>query len=49
MDDYGDYDYGDHETDDTETRNIEFSRQELRQRLVAYLREHHPDLLEELT
>ena len=49
MDDYGDYDYAEHDQEDAENREIEFSKPELRQRVIAFLQEHHPDLLEELT
>lgn len=49
LDSYGDYDYDDHDCNDTTDSNIEFSRSTLRDRLLVFLREHHPELLEELT
>jgi hypothetical protein len=48
MDDYGDYDYGDHESSDSENGRVQYSRTEIRDRLRTFLRERHPQLLEEL-
>jgi hypothetical protein len=48
MGDYGDYDYSDHETSDSENSQKSFSRNQVRDRMLAFLRERHPDLLEEL-
>lgn len=48
LDDAGDYDYGQHECTDTEDASVEFSRGRLRERLLGFLRERHPALLEEL-
>jgi hypothetical protein len=48
LEDYGDYDYDQHESDDSGNSEIGFSRDQIRDRLVAFLRERHPQLLEEL-
>jgi hypothetical protein len=48
LEDYGDYDYDQHESDDSGNSEIGFSRDQIRDRLVAFLRERHPRLLEEL-
>ena len=48
LEDYGDYDYDQHESDDSGNSEIEFSRDQIRDRLLAFLRERHPNLLEEL-
>jgi hypothetical protein len=49
LDDYGDYDYSDHDQDDTENSRVEFSKAQVRERVAAFLQEHHTDLWEELT
>jgi hypothetical protein len=49
MEDYGDYDYDQHESSDTDNSATEFSKTILRDRLLAFLRNRHPELLEELT
>lgn len=49
MDDYGDYDYGDHDSNETSDGRVEFSKTEVRDRLVTFLHQQHPDLLEDLT
>ena len=48
LDDYGDYDYDDHDANDSNNADIEFSRTQVRDRLLHFLRERHPRLLEEL-
>jgi hypothetical protein len=48
LDDYGDYDYEDHESDDSGNSAVEFSTAQVRDRLLHFLRERHPQLLEEL-
>lgn len=48
LDDSGDYNYDDHESSDSTDGNIEFSRSHVRERLLTFLRERHPNLLEEL-
>ena len=49
LDDYGDYDYDEHDSNDSGNSTVEFSRTQIRDRLLAFLREQHPELLEELT
>ena len=48
LDNYGDYDYDDHNSSDSSDSTTEFSRNQIRDRLLVFLRERHPDLLEEL-
>lgn len=48
MDDYGDYDYDEHDSSDSGNCREEFSKTQLRDRLLAFLRENHPDLAEQL-
>jgi len=49
LDDTGDYEYDNHDSSDTDNSAVEFSRTQVRERLVIFLRTRHPDLLEELT
>jgi hypothetical protein len=49
LEDYGDYDYEEHDANDSANSEIGFSRDQIRDRLLAFLRERHPDLLEELS
>jgi len=48
LDNYGDYDYEDHDAGDSSDSTTEFSRTQIRDRLLVFLREQHPELLEEL-
>ena len=48
LDNYGDYDYEEHESGDSTDAEIEFSRAQVRDRLIGFLRRNHPDLLEDL-
>jgi len=48
LDDYGEYSYDEHDCNDTNDSGIEFSRTQLRERLLGFLRDRHPALLEEL-
>src|SRR5580704_10035233 len=48
MDGYGDYDYNEHDCDDTSNSEVEFSVAQIRDRLHLFLRQRHPELLEEL-
>jgi hypothetical protein len=48
LEDSGDYDYGDHDSDDSGNSTTEYSKTQIHDRLLAFLRERHPDLLEEL-
>ena len=49
LDDTGDYEYENHDSNDTDNSAVEFSKTQVRERLVIFLRTRHPDLLEELT
>jgi hypothetical protein len=48
MEEYGDYNYDDHESGDPGDSEIEFSRSQIRDRVLAFLRERHSQLLGEL-
>jgi len=48
MDDYGDYDYSDQESNDFGDSETEFSRNEIRNSVLAFVRERHPELAAEL-
>ena len=48
LDNYGDYDYEEHDSGDSSNAEIEFSRAQVRDRLLGFLRRDHPDLLEDL-
>lgn len=48
LDNYGDYDYEEHDSGDSSNAEIEFSRAQVRDRLLGFLRRNHPDLLEDL-
>ena len=48
LDDYGSYDYGDHDSDDTENATTDYSKVQIRERVLGFLRNRHPELLEEL-
>ena len=48
LDSYGEYDYDDHDSGDSDNSAIEFSKMQVRERVGAFLREHHPELMEEL-
>ena len=49
LDDYGDYEYDEHESNDSGNGSVDYSRTQVRERLLGFLRERHPGLLEELT
>lgn len=48
MDDYGDYNYDDHENNDTRNPEITFSRPDIRERVLSFLRDRHPGLAQQL-
>ena len=48
LDDCGDYEYDDHDSNDSTDSAVEFSNTQVRDRLLTFLRERHPELLEEL-
>lgn len=49
LEDYGDYDYDDHDANDSDNSTVEFSKTQIRDRLLAFLQTRHPQLLEELS
>jgi hypothetical protein len=49
LDSNGDYEYDEHNSTDSCNSTIEFSRIQIRDRLLVFLRDQHPGLLEELT
>ena len=48
MDDYGDYDYSDQESNDSGDSETEFSGNEIRNSVLTFVRERHPELAAEL-
>ena len=48
MDDYGDYDYDEHDATDSGDSETEYSKSEIRNRVLAFVRERHPELAAEL-
>src|SRR5579871_2028480 len=48
LEDYGEYDYDEHDCNDTTDGDVEFSRTQLKERVLGFLRDRHPGLLEEL-
>jgi hypothetical protein len=48
MDDYGDYEYSEHDVSDTGNSEASFSRAVLRNLVLAFVRERHPELAAEL-
>jgi hypothetical protein len=47
LNNYGDYDYDNYDSNDTDNQREEYSRTQIRDRLHAFLRQRHPQLLEE--
>ena len=48
MDDSGDYDYSNHDVSDTGDSATEFNKSEIRNAVLAFVRERHPELAAEL-
>ena len=48
LDAYGEYNYDEHESNDSANGNVECTKSQIRERLRTFLRESHPQLLEEL-
>lgn len=48
LDGYGDYDYSDHDSTDSDHAEIKYSRDEIRNAVLRFVREHHPELAAEL-
>jgi hypothetical protein len=49
LEDYGDYEYDEHDSNDSGNSKTEFSRTQIRERLHSFIRNRHPQLLEELS
>ena len=49
LDDYDEYNYDNHDSNDTDNQREQFSRVQIRERLREFLRQRHPQLLEELS
>ena len=48
MDSYGDYEYDEHESHDSGNSEINYSRDQIRSRVLAFLQANHPDLAQQL-
>ena len=48
MDDSGDYDYSDHDSGETNDSEVSFSRPDIRNAVLTFVRERHPELAAEL-
>ena len=48
MDDSGDYDYSDHESSETDDSETSFSRGDIRNTVLAFMRDRHPELAAQL-
>lgn len=48
LDNYGDYDYSEHEATDSGNSETSYSRNEIRNAVLAFVRERHPELAAEL-
>jgi len=48
LDDYGDYEYSDHDSDGADNSEIKFSREHIRNAVLRFVQERHPELAAEL-
>jgi hypothetical protein len=48
MDSYGDYEYDEHESHDSGSAEINYNRDQIRSRVLAFLQANHPDLAQQL-
>jgi hypothetical protein len=48
MDNYGDYDYSEHDSGGTDNSEVEFSREHVRNAVLRFVQERHPELAAEL-
>ncbi|MBE0542259.1 MAG: hypothetical protein IH623_12800 [Verrucomicrobia bacterium] len=48
LDNYGDYDYNDHDSTGSEDRETDYSKEDIRTAVLAFVRERHPELAAEL-
>lgn len=48
LDGYGDYDYSDHDSTDSDNAEVKYSGDEIRNAVLRFIRERHPELAAEL-
>jgi hypothetical protein len=48
LDDYGDYEYSDHDSDGADNSETKFSREHIRNAVLRFVQENHPELAAEL-
>jgi hypothetical protein len=48
LDSYGDYDYDEHDSNDSGNGEINYNRDQIRSRVLAFLQANHPDLAQQL-
>jgi hypothetical protein len=48
LDDYGDYEYTEHDSDGADNSEVKFSREHIRNAVLRFVQEHHPELAAEL-
>jgi hypothetical protein len=48
LDGYGDYDYSDHESTESSNAEVKYSRERIREAVLWFVRERHPELAAEL-
>lgn len=48
LDDYGDYEYDEHESDGADNSEVKFSRERIRNAVLQFVQENHPELAAEL-
>ena len=48
LDNYGDYEYNEHDSGDSDSGEIRFLREHIRQKVLQFVQEHHPELAAEL-
>jgi hypothetical protein len=48
LDDYGDYEYSEHDSDGADNSETEFSREHIRNAVLRFVQENHPELAAEL-
>jgi hypothetical protein len=48
MDSYGDYEYDEHDSNDSGNGEINYSREQIQSRVLAFLQNHYPELAQQL-
>ena len=48
LDSYGDYDYSEHDSTDSSNAEVKYSKDAIREAVLRFVREHHPELAAEL-